>query len=154
MIGCFLKWLGFARMSDDSNDPLERTRYHEAGHAFVYWELFAMISPQIVAIGDFDGEQNYNTGGWMRLEGFDLSYLDVCLHRDLITVFFAGRKAVAMAIKKKRLNKMKTILVILGLFERPRRQSRFHISMPIMWNVILIAPSTSKRKLCQIRGWS
>lgn len=89
-----------------STDPLERTRYHEAGHAVVLWELFADVAAHVIATHAIDDFGGLGTSGITSFSSVDLKNFDVGVYRDVIAVYYGGREAVAKAVRRRRLENL------------------------------------------------
>lgn len=81
-------------------DPLERTRFHEAGHVVVLWRLFADIPYHVYATHAVDDLGNLGTLGMALMPTVELTALDVGLYERTIATFFGGREAVAEAVHR------------------------------------------------------
>src|SRR4051812_19389767 len=80
-------------------DPHDRTRFHEAGHAVVYWALFAVVSDTIVATHVLDASGTPHPAGWAQLQQIVIPPVGTVDYTNTIAVFLAGKLTVAKAIR-------------------------------------------------------
>jgi hypothetical protein len=84
------------------SDPIERTRFHEAGHTVVYWALYAEVSNTVVATHILDEAGCAQQGGFAQINGLGLQNTHGWGTKDYhkaIAVFLAGKLSVAKAIR-------------------------------------------------------
>lgn len=82
----------------------KRTCIHEAGHALVLWDVFAVICPNLVSTTIYDENTDWNVTGFASLG----DYGDITAPEDakkLMSVFYAGKVAVKKAIEYGLLEK-------------------------------------------------